>query len=114
VRYANPAAAGLLGTRAEDLAGSDLWASVADADRQAVCGWWEHVLARPGERHATTVRFGSGTRRPCVLSVLGTNLLPDPDVRAVSVQLRAVDDVQGTRLEADAEPDTTRRDHSSG
>lgn len=88
VRYANPVAARLLGFRADDLTGTDLWGSVDPEDRQSVCVWWEEVLAKPGGRLTTTARFlawGGASRPLCVLS---TNLLPDPDVRAVAVQLR--------------------------
>lgn len=91
VRYANPTAARLLGTRPEDLIGTDMWGSVAPDDRPAVCAWWERVLVAPGERLATTARFlaWGGASRP--LNVFCTNLLPDPEVRAVTVQLRAAD-----------------------
>ncbi len=91
VRYANPPAARLLGARAEDVVGTDLWGSVAAADRSAVCAWWERVLARTGERLTTTVRFQTreGAERPLI--ALATNLLPDPEVRAVSLQLRSPD-----------------------
>jgi PAS domain S-box-containing protein len=87
VRYANPLAARLLGFQVDDLTGTDLWCSVDPEDRQAVSIWWERVLATPGERLATTVRFltWGGASRP--LRALGTNLLPDPDVRAVAVQM---------------------------
>ncbi|MBN9120123.1 MAG: PAS domain-containing protein [Planctomycetes bacterium] len=91
VRFANPAAARLLDFPSDVLAGTDLWGSVDPADRKEVCGWLERVIANPGRRLAVTVRFTQrgGTSR--WLEVLGTNLLPDPDVRAVAVQLRAVD-----------------------
>lgn len=91
VRYANPVAARLLGFRVDDLTGTDLWCSVDPADRQTVATWWERLLACPGERLTMSVRFltWGGSSRP--LQVLGTNLLPDPEVRAVAVQLREVE-----------------------
>jgi PAS domain S-box-containing protein len=91
VRYANPVAARLLGFQVDDLTGTDLWCSVAPDDRRPVAIWWERILASPGQRLTTTVHFlmWGGTSRP--LCVFGTNLLPDPDVRAVAVQLREVE-----------------------
>ena len=93
VRYANPAAARLLGTRGDDLVGTDIWGSVSPNDRPQIADWWERVLSRPGERLATTTRFLTWGTTLRTLCVLGTNLLPDPEVRAVTVQLRAVDGV---------------------
>jgi PAS domain S-box-containing protein len=94
VRYANPAAGRLLDFSSDDLAGTDLWGSVYPADRQEVCGWLERVLANPGQRLAVTVRFTQRGGAPRWMEVMGTNLLPDPDVRAVTVQLRAMDGTQ--------------------
>jgi PAS domain S-box-containing protein len=92
VRYANPLAVRLLGARADDLVGTDLWGSVAPDDRGPAVAWWERVLTRPGERLAAPVRFlaAGGAVRP--LRVLATNLIPDPDVRAVALQLREGED----------------------
>jgi len=87
VRYANAAAGTLLGFPSEDLAGTDLWCSVHPDDRKQLCGWLDRVMETPGQRLSTTVRFQrrDGESR---LEILATNLLPDPDVRAVSIQLR--------------------------
>jgi PAS domain S-box-containing protein len=91
VRYANPAAARLLGFASDELAGTDLWGSVHPSDRAEVCKWLEQVLASPGRRLATTVRFLQRNAQPRWMEVLATNLLPDPEVRAVAVELRAVE-----------------------
>lgn len=92
VRYANPVAARLLGFPSDDLTGTDLWGSVHGDDRRAVRVWWETVLASPGQRLATTTRFLQRDGTPVRVMVLGSNLLPDPDVRAVSVQLQVAED----------------------
>jgi PAS domain S-box-containing protein len=88
VRYANPAAARLLSSSPEDLAGTDLWGLVAAEDRGLFGRWWERVLASPGERSPIQLRFMTGGAA-LALRVGATNLLPDPEVRAVTVQLRA-------------------------
>ncbi|VTR95645.1 multi-sensor signal transduction histidine kinase : Histidine kinase OS=Calothrix sp. PCC 6303 GN=Cal6303_4720 PE=4 SV=1: PAS_9: PAS [Gemmata massiliana] len=91
VRYANPATARLIGLTADELSGTDLWGSVHPDDRKDVSTWLERVLATPGERLSINTRFllrdGSSTR----IEVLATNLLPDPDVRALAVQLRPIE-----------------------
>jgi PAS domain S-box-containing protein len=92
VRYANPVAARLLGFVSDDLTGTDLWGSVHRDDRRAVCAWWKIVLENPGQRLATTTRFLQRDGTPLLVKVLGSNLLPDPDVRAVAVQLREPDE----------------------
>jgi PAS domain S-box-containing protein len=91
VRYANPAAARLLGFAADELTGTDLWGSLHPDDRTPLGAWFERVLASPGRRLATAARFAlrDGTARR--VEVLAVNLLPDPDVRAVAVRLRAAD-----------------------
>lgn len=91
VRYANPATERLLGFPPEELAGTDLWGSVHPHDRAEVGRWLERVVASPGLRLAVTVRFARPGGRPRWVEVLGTNLMPDPDVRAIAVQLRAVE-----------------------
>jgi PAS domain S-box-containing protein len=91
VRYINPLGARLLGAPVDNITGTDLWGSVCSDDRREVCTWWERVLANPGESLATITRFlvPGGALRP--LQVLGTNLVPDPEIRAVAVQLRPVE-----------------------
>jgi PAS domain S-box-containing protein len=91
VRYANAATACLLGFTPQELTGTDMWGSVHASDRREVSEWLERVLANPGRRFGATVRFLRRGGDPCWLEVLGTNLLPDPDVRALAVSLRAVD-----------------------
>jgi PAS domain S-box-containing protein len=88
IRYANATAAGLLGLPAAELAGMHLWGAVHRDDRELANAWWESVLTSPGERLAFSARFLQRKGQPRRVSVLGTNLLPDPDVRAVSLQLR--------------------------
>jgi PAS domain S-box-containing protein len=91
VRYVNPLGGRLLGAPADHITGTDLWGSVAPDDRRAVCAWWERVLASPGERMATRARFLVPGAAPQPLQVLAINLLPDPEVRAVAVQLRVAE-----------------------
>ncbi|AMV29417.1 Sensor protein FixL [Gemmata sp. SH-PL17] len=88
VRYANPTAARLLGFTVEELSGTDLWGSVHPDDRGAVSAWLERVMLAPGEHLPLVVRFVLRDGSVFVADVLGTNLLPDPDVRAVAIQFR--------------------------
>ncbi|QJW98300.1 PAS domain-containing protein [Frigoriglobus tundricola] len=98
VRYANPVAARLLGFVTDELTGTDLWGSVHGEERRAVSLWWETVLANPGQRLATTTRFLQRDGAPLRVTVLASNLVPDPDVRAVAVQLRPAEE-PGTSAE---------------
>jgi PAS domain S-box-containing protein len=91
VRYINPTGARLLGALADGITGTDLWGSVFPDDRREVCEWWDRVLAQPGERLAIVARFLVWGEAPRPLQVLATNLLPDPEVRAVAVEVRAVE-----------------------
>ena len=91
VRYANPTAGRVLGFTVEELTGTDLWASVHPDDRRAVSAWLEHLLLTPGEPLSLATRFVLRDGTFFRADALGTNLLPDPDVRAVAIQLRRPD-----------------------
>ena len=90
VRYSNTTAVRLLDFSADDLVGTNLWRSVSQTDHNKWREWLNGVLAGPGERQVVTLHFILRDRTFRQLEVLATNLLPDPDVRAVAVQLRMV------------------------
>jgi PAS domain S-box-containing protein len=110
VRYANVAGACLLGYTPEELTGTDLWGSVHAEDRAKLMTWLGRLTASPGQRAAIAVRFAQrdGTARR--LAVFGTNLLPDPDVRGITVQLRAVQEA----TEPAAPPNQPARNEATG
>lgn len=91
VRVGNAAAARLLDLAPGDLTGADLWDAVHPPDRDELRRWLERVLTSPGQRLGVSVRFAQQAGPPRWVEVMATNLLPDPDVRAVAVQLRAID-----------------------
>ena len=91
VWFANPSAARLLDFSSSDLTGTDIWGSVHPSDRNELCSWLDRVMASPGQRLTVTIRFVQRTVPPRWVEVMATNLLPDPDVRALAVQLRPVD-----------------------
>jgi PAS domain S-box-containing protein len=95
VRYANAAAAELLDYPPEELSGTDAWGSVHPDDREKLLKWLEELTASPGARLCLAVRFTRRRGVPRRLEVHGTNLLPDPDVRGIAVQLRAADPQDG-------------------
>jgi PAS domain S-box-containing protein len=85
VRYISPAVSRILGSPPEEFVGQDAWEWVHPDDRAGLSGWLEDLLGRPGERAGAVarVRHRDGSYRR--LAGRGTNLLPDPDVRAVAV-----------------------------
>ena len=91
VLFANAAAARLLEFSSGDLTGTDLWGSVHPSDRNELRQWLTRVQASPGERLEIAVRFTRRAGPPRWVEVMATNLMPDPDVRALAVQLRSVD-----------------------
>ncbi len=90
VRFANAAAVRLLDLAADELTGTDLWGSVRPADGAALRDWLDRVLSAPGQRLVAALHFTRPGRSPRHLEVSGTNLLRDPDVRAVAVRLRPI------------------------
>ncbi|QDU19679.1 PAS domain-containing protein [Urbifossiella limnaea] len=85
VRYASPALVSLVGGQQEAVAGTDARGWVHRDDRPRVAQAVTDLLLKPGERVDGTVRLrhaGGSYRR---VWVEATNLLPDPDVRAVAV-----------------------------
>jgi PAS domain S-box-containing protein len=91
VRYANSAAASLLSYTSEELNGTDLWCSVHPDDRSELTDWLVRLVISAGACMAITVQFVQRGGKPRQLEVIGTNLLPDPDVRGIAIQLRAVE-----------------------
>jgi PAS domain S-box-containing protein len=87
VRYANPSAAELLDYPPDELSGTDVWGSVHPDDRANLLRWLEKLTASPGQRLCICLRFTQRRGEPRCLEVQGTNLLPDPDVRGVALQL---------------------------
>jgi PAS domain S-box-containing protein len=94
VRYANPAAAELLDYPPDELIGTDVWGSVHPDDRAKLLKWLERLTASPGQRLCACLRFTQRRGGPRRLEVHGTNLLPDPDVRGVALQLRPAGESQ--------------------
>lgn len=85
VRYASPWVAAHLGRPPGVLAGSDARDWVHRDDRPRLAAAVEDLLGRPGERvgAGARLRHSDGSYRRVRLGA--TNLLPDPDVRAVAV-----------------------------
>ncbi len=89
VRYANPTAASLLDYAPDELSGTDVWSSVHTDDRANLMRWLEKLTANPGQKLSISLRFIQRHDEPRLIDVHGTNLLPDPDVRGIALQLRA-------------------------
>jgi PAS domain S-box-containing protein len=84
-RYASPAVARILGFAPEEFIGADVWDWAHPDDRAGLSGWLGYLLANPGERLGVSARFRDRSGSYRRLTVRGTSLLPDPDVRAVAV-----------------------------
>ncbi|MFO0801408.1 MAG: PAS domain-containing protein [Gemmataceae bacterium] len=89
VRYVNPWFAGLLGYPPGALAGADAADWVHPDDRPALAAAATDLLGRPGGQAdgCARLRRADGTYHRVRLRV--TNLLPDPDVRALAVAVEA-------------------------
>jgi PAS domain S-box-containing protein len=94
VLYVNPAVTRVLRHRPEDLVGADVRGWVHPDDLPVLRGWFERLMATPGERLGAHARFRHADGSYRRLEVLATNLIPDPDARAVAVTFREADDGQ--------------------
>ncbi len=87
VRYASPWVAAFLGRPPGTFTGSDARDWIHRDDRLRLAGAVDELMGRPGERvkAVARLRHSDGSHRR--VRLWGTNLLPDPDVRAVSVHI---------------------------
>jgi PAS domain S-box-containing protein len=87
VRYTSPAVTRILGLPPEEVVGQNLLDLAHPDSRDGLGAWLRFLTARPDERVEVTYRFRhrDGTYRR--VEVRASNLLGDPDVAAVVVQL---------------------------
>jgi PAS domain S-box-containing protein len=85
VRYVSPAGARVMGHQLEDVLGIDGATHVHPEDQAKLFAWFDNHLANPGERQKATIRFlhKDGSYRK--LMIWSSNLIPDPDVRAIAL-----------------------------
>ena len=90
VRYVSPAVGRLLGRPPGVFTGTDALDWVHPDDRAAALAALAEVMARPGGHVVVSVRLRHADGSFRGVEATGTNLLPDPDVRAISVTLQEV------------------------
>lgn len=91
VRYVNPAAVRLLKFDSDVLSGTGLWGAVHGDDRNRIAAWWQELVSSQRNGLAASAHFLRRDGTSHRIAVVATNLLADPEVRAVVVQLRGVD-----------------------
>jgi diguanylate cyclase (GGDEF)-like protein/PAS domain S-box-containing protein len=82
----------LLERPADTVRQRDLLSLVVPEDREAAGATVRRCLSRPGEVFHLEVRFGDGHGRPAWLGVRMVNLLADPDVAGIVVNLHDISD----------------------
>jgi PAS domain S-box-containing protein len=99
--YLSPAVTRILGYQPEELLGRDAWEFAHPDSRPGLSAWLAHLLSRHGERIELSYRFRHRDGSYRRLEFRATNLLADPDVRAVVVNFW---DVGGPRPTSPPEP----------
>lgn len=88
--YVSPSASRLLGYQAEEWAGSEVLSLIHPDDVERVRGYLAQMLATPGEAPAREFRLVTWSGDSRYVESHGTNLLGDPEVRGVILNLRDV------------------------
>jgi PAS domain S-box-containing protein len=102
VTYVSPAVTRILGYSPEELIGSDAWEWAHPDSRPGLSAWLTHLLSRPGERIEVCYRFRHRDGSYRRLEFRATNLIDDPDVRAVVANFW---DVGGVRPGGSSDPE---------
>jgi len=99
--YVSPAVTRILGYQPEELLGIDAWEFAHPDSRPGLSAWLAHLLSQHGERIELSYRFRHRDGSYRRLEFRATNLLADPDVRAVVVNFW---DLGGPRPTSPQEP----------
>lgn len=87
-----PRLAALIGRPGADLSGMDLLSLVLPADREEIRAAMQRCLASPDQVFYVEMRIAGSGERPTWLAARVVNLLADPDVRGVVVNLHDISD----------------------
>ncbi|MBY0514341.1 MAG: PAS domain-containing protein [Gemmataceae bacterium] len=107
VTYVSPAVTRILGYTPDELVGSDAWDWAHPDSRPGLSAWLAHLLSRPGERIEVCYRFRHRDGSYRRLEFRATNLLDDPDVRAVVANFWDVGGGRAAPADPAASPDPT-------
>lgn len=88
--YHSPAIERVLGYKADDLIGRDIFDYVLPEDQPATRTLLKEVAERPGSQASTEVRVTAADGEVRYLHVTGTNLLEDPSVRGIVLNTRDI------------------------